>query len=119
MVDMYFRENNLNVFGEKFIEIESDLDLFITQIQMILDTPLGSVYNNPRFGNSLSRYLHEFNADGKEMRTHVQGQIQLFCPLHRDIPFSVDVKFFQGETGNLAVVDISIDARKVLGVIVK
>lgn len=119
MLDLYFRENDLSVFGEKFLEIESDLDLFLTQIQMILETPRGVIYGRPKFGNSLSRYLHEFNADAKEIRTHVRGQIQEYCPLAKDIPFTVDVNFFQGEVSDMVVVDIAIDSRKVLGVIVK
>lgn len=119
MLDFYFRENNLNIFKEKYLEIYSDLDIFITQIQMILETPIGSVYNRPKFGNALSRFLHEFNADASDMKTHIESQIQEYCPLHRDFPFSVEVNFFKGEVSDMAVVDIAIDSTKVLGVIVK
>lgn len=119
MVDLYFRENDLSVFGEKFLEIESDLDIFLTQVQMILETPRGTVYGQPKFGNSLSRFLHEFNADAKEIKTHTRGQIQEYCPLAKDIPFDVQVQFLKGEVSDMVVVDISIDARKVLGVIVR
>ena len=119
MVDFYFRETDMGVFGEKFLEVESDLDLLITQIQMILETPRGSVYNQPKFGNSLSRYLHEFNADGNEIKTHILGQIQEYCPLYKEFPVDVVVNFFRGEIKDLAVVDITIDSRQVLGVIVR
>jgi hypothetical protein len=118
MLDLFFREQNVSVFGEKFLEVESDMDLFLTQIQMILTTPKGSVYNNPQFGNALNQYLHELNADAKEMKSHIDGQIKQFCPLHRDIPFDVDIKFFKGNLSDLVSVEITIDGRRVLGIIV-
>lgn len=119
MLDLFFRETDLSVFAERFLEIESDLDIFITQIQMILSTPRGSVYNNPQFGNALQQYLHELRADGSEMKNHIEGQIKQFCPLHTEIPFTVEVNFFKGQISDVAVIDISIDSRKVLGIIVK
>lgn len=119
MLDLYFREDNLSIFGEKIFEIESDLDILISQIEMILKTPKGSVYNFPDYGNSLEAYLHELNADEKDIESHILGQIQEFCPLNRDIPISVESKFFTGQISDVVVVDILIDSRKVLGVLVK
>lgn len=118
MLDLYFRDTEPSPFAEKIFEIESDIDLFITQIQMILTTPLGSVFNQPQFGNALQDYLHEFNATAEEMKTHLAGQIRQFCPLHTEIPYSIDVTFYTGTLDDIAVVDVTVDTRKVLGLVV-
>lgn len=106
---MYIRNPDDPNFIPGNIEISSDLEMFIQQIEMVLMTEQGEILGQPDFGANLEYYVHSLNISAGRIKTLVTSQIVQFCPLSSKFPFNVDMSFYKGDVKDIGLLEIEID----------
>lgn len=100
-------------FNENAIEINSELDEIIQQVDMILFTNKGDVLCMPEFGCNLGRYLFETSFNETIIKQIIMNQIYNFIYLDGSYKVDVDVKFVKWDFNVAMVVDLNINGRKI------
>lgn len=100
-------------FNENAIEITSELDEIIQQVDMILFTNKGDVLCMPEFGCNLGRYLFETSFNETIIKQIIMNQIYNFIYLDGSYKVDVDVKFVKWDFNVAMIVDLNINGRKI------
>ena len=100
-------------FNENAIEITSELDEIIQQVDMILFINKGDVLCMPEFGCNLGRYLFETSFNETIIKQIIMNQIYNFIYLDGSYKVDVDVKFVKWDFNVAMVVDLNINGRKI------
>ena len=107
----------LSIIDNPRVLIYSD-DLLLQDIYILLSTPKGSIPFEYDFGVDLEKYVHELNADKNEIRSHILGQIALYCKVSTDNVIDIDVYFFKDDIRDICLIDILVNNQKVFGLVV-
>ena len=99
-------------FNENAIEITSELDEIIQQVDMILFTNKGDVLCMPEFGCNLGRYLFETSFNETIIKQIIMNQIYNFIYLDGSYKVDVDVKFVKWDFNVAMVVDLYINNKR-------
>lgn len=103
------------------LESEDDLFNLLQQIRVVLGTKPGEVLGSPMFGIDLEKYLFTMNYNKDEIIEFVNIAIQEYLVYNRN-KFQVGIDVLFGHNADdayeYALIDISINERKCLGIIV-
>ena len=85
-------------------------------MRLILFTNRGEVLGSPDFGMDLEEYLFDFDVNEGLIRDRFYAQIAKFIP---ETQFKIDIEFERqiNETENVLFLFITIDGKKVFGVV--
>ena len=76
--------------------IEDDtIRVIVQKWEMILFTNKGEVFGDYDFGGDLHYYLHETRLSGDTIKSDLVGQINSYIPEIKDIPYTLEVSFFE------------------------
>lgn len=103
------------------IECDSELETILQQIRVILGTKKGEVLGNYTFGINLEDYLFQYNVNTEIIRNELSEMINQYLAYDTNKwNVSVDVNYGKDyyNKSDYAVVDIIINQRKVMGVLV-
>lgn len=100
------------------IEITSELDEIIQQVDMILFTKKGEVLCMPEFGCDLEQYLFDTSYNDSQIKNIIMNQINNFVYLDGSYKVDVDVNFVRWENNVAMVVDLLIQNKKVASYLV-
>jgi hypothetical protein len=117
--ELYMRDPSDPLYYPGILEQSSEIETLLNQIRMIMFTKQGDVLGSYNFGYNLEDNLFMFNVNEDELKSKLLEAIYLYCP--DAAPFNVDVtaQFFKGSVRDACLIDIFIDGRKSLGVLVK
>lgn len=105
-------------YKEDVIEITSELDEIIQQVDMILFTNKGDVLCMPEFGCNLGRYLFDTSFNETVIKSIIMDQIHSFIYLDGTYNVDVDVNFIKWDYNVAMVVDLNINNRRVASYLV-
>lgn len=116
--ELYLRDPSDPLYAPDILEQSSDIENLLGQIRMIMFTKPGDVLGAYDFGYNLEDNLFLFDVNEEELKTKLLGAIYYYCP--DAAAYSVDIKpqFFQGTVRDVCLLDIYIDNRKTLGILV-
>lgn len=103
------------------IDTDSEEESIIQQIRMVLGTRTGQVLGAPNFGIDLQDYLFSYNTSPDEIKALVNGAIGYyikFDPKKYEVGCEVNFGKEAGGTSEYAVIDIYVNKKKCLGVLV-
>ena len=106
---------------EPMVESIDEIFNLLQQIRVVLGTKPGEVLGTPMFGCNLEKYLFRMNLDKDEILTAIRQEILDYVYYDSNKwNLSIDVLF--GKNANdpyeYALIDISINEKKCLGIIV-
>ena len=116
--DIYAIPEEENRFDDKALEITSELDEIIQQVDMILFTNKGDVLCMPEFGCNLGKYLFDTAYNENLIRQIIMNQINSFIYLDGSYNVDVDVNFVKWDFNVAMVVDLNINNKKVASYLV-
>lgn len=99
------------------LEVSDEISLLIEQIECILFTKTKSVIGNSNFGVDLEDLLFTLNANEGQIKSKITSQINSYCPLASKYSVEIDVNFIKDVDRDIGIIDIYIDARKTLTVL--
>lgn len=88
--------------------VDTVLDLFLQEIDILLKTPAASVFGNRKLGNDVERLLWKTDSNADYMRVKLSEQIRQNCYSHEYFEWTVDVKLFVGTSKDIGLFDITI-----------
>ena len=107
--DIYIRRPNRTNYSADNIETNDKLEMFLQEIEMVLGTPPTTVLGRSDFGVGLQSYLHNFNVGESELKTAINQQITLNCPLAGDFSYTISVEFYKVGASDSAIIDILVE----------
>jgi len=118
MIEIYIRNENDPNYRSGIVESIDELDIFLSQIEMVLATNKTEVLGEPKFGASLEEYIHSFSFNETQLKREVENQIEYYCTLAEKFTYIVEVTFVKGSQRDIGIIDILIDNKKVFGIVV-
>lgn len=116
--DIYAIPEDEPRYRKNVVEVSSEFDSIIQQVDMILFTNKGDVLCMPEFGCNLERYLFDTTYDEQRIRNIIMDQINSFIYLDGSYSVDVDVQFVQWQQNVAMIVDLKINNRKVASYLV-
>lgn len=117
-MEFYVKDLGDPNFQDDKLQLDDDLSMLLTQIEVILFTKPGDVLGRPDFGADLESYVYEFRYNDYQIKNRVLYQIDAYAPLAQKYPIEVDVSFTENASRYVMFIDITVDARLKLGVFV-
>lgn len=105
-------------YKENVVEITSELDTIIQEVDLLLFTNKGDVLLLPEMGCNLEQYLFETTWNQMAIKQLIMDQIRKFIPLDGRFQVDVDVDFVQWEYNVAMVVDLKINNNRVASYLV-
>lgn len=105
-------------YKENVIEIGTEIDTIIQQIDLLLFTNKGDVLLMPDFGCNLEQYLFETSWNQMAIKEMIMEQIRNYIYLDGTIQVDVNVNFYKWDYNIAMVVDLTIDNQKVASYLV-
>lgn len=115
MADLYTRIQGDPSFIIDKIEIVTELEYLLIQIETILFTNKTEVLGSHLFGADLERMIFETNLSGSIIENIVNEQIRTYCDLASKYNTDVNCIFLKGTERDIALLDIVVDGRSVIG----
>jgi phage baseplate assembly protein W len=115
-MELYIKSFGDPNYNAEDIVIENEVEMLMSQIEVILFTNKGEVLGNPDLGCNLEDLLYTFNFNNHKIKTLIQDQIAIYCPLSRKYPVEVDVVFQRGEVRDVAYIDILVNNKYLISV---
>lgn len=103
------------------IETNDEIESILGQIKMILGTKPTEVLGTHTFGLNLNQYLFNFGVDTNVIKTQIISHFTQFMIYDKQrYHIDIDIKYGKDHNGggDYALIDISINQLKCLGVIV-
>jgi hypothetical protein len=120
MSEIYIRKPNIKSrYSKDNIETSDMLEQFLQQIEMTLSTPTTSVLGVPSYGVALSYYLWTFNTNEADLRNSIETQIARYCSLAGEFSYTIDIEYFKTDSGDTAVIDITVEDDNLVRIIVE
>lgn len=105
-------------YKENVLEITSELDTIIQQVDLLLFTNKGDVLLMPEFGCNLEQYLFETTWNETAIKEMILQQIRTFIYTDTSIKVDVNVKFYKWDFNVAMVVDLLINDTNVTSYLV-
>lgn len=111
--DIYAIPNGEKRYKNNVMELTSELDVIIQQVDLLLFTNKGDVLLMPDFGCNLEQYLFETSFNEKIIKSMILEQINNYIYLRGTYTVDVDVSFIKWDFNVAMVVDLTINNKKV------
>jgi hypothetical protein len=111
--DIYAIPEGEKRYKDNVMELTSELDVIIQQVDLLLFTNKGDVLMMPDFGCDLERFLFETSVNESVVKSTIMDQINKYIYLKGSYIVDVDVSFVQWENNVAMIVDLNINNRKV------
>lgn len=111
---------DINVYDEEQgLVITEELEIYVQQILMILNTSTDEIMGCSTLALDLERYVYETRINNTDLEKEILDKIRLYTTFYDMFTIDVSVNFMKGERRDICVIDISIDKTKMFSVILK
>lgn len=110
-MELYIKDINDVNFDPQQSQIDEEISMLLTQIEVLLFTKKGEVLGDPDFGANLDDYVYSFMYNNDMLKSVVDEQLRIYVPLARKYNTQVSVEFAQETERNIMYLDILIDSK--------
>lgn len=96
-------------FDPSSLQVDDELGILLTQIEMCLFTKRGDVLGNTGFGANLEDYVYALQYNDTMISSAISQQFKTYIPLAQKYNTQVSVEFLPYVEKNVAFIDITID----------
>lgn len=102
--------NTFNIDEKDFIDepiLMNEVDLFFSEVEILLTTDNVDVLGNNDFGFDVKRLIWSINATESKIKNELIASIEKYCFTNELMKqWEVSIKFMQGEERDIAVIEI-------------
>jgi hypothetical protein len=109
MSDIYCKPIDSIGYSDQVLELNDDIALMLQQLECLLTTPKASVLGVEQFGINLEDYIFDLTFNTVAIESAIRSQLGLFIQLTNQYPLDVSVNFYEGDTRDVAEVNISVN----------
>jgi len=117
--EIYLRDPSDPLYNEGIFEVESEVEILLGQIRMLLFTQPGEVLGRIDFGIDLEREVFSMGISNASIERIVTRAIYEECPDAANYNVKVSVSFVRGTARDICLIDIFIDNTKYMGIVIK
>ena len=111
---------DINVYDEEQgLVITEELEIYVQQILMILNTSTDEIMGCSALALDLERYVYETRINNADLEKEILDKIRLYTTFYDMFTTDVSVNFMKGEHRDICVIDVSIDKTKMFSVVLK
>lgn len=115
--DFYLKYPEHPKYNDRLLQTESETEMVVNKIEMILSTNKGDFIGDPDFGANLSHYLWSTRTSADRIRQLVQSQVNKYCPELNSTDYSLKVSIMEGELRDILLVDFVINDQQIRAVL--
>jgi hypothetical protein len=115
-MEIYVKAGGDPNYVDTEVQVESEVEMLISQIEMVLFTRRGDVIGSPDLGCNLEDTLYTLGFNEHQLKSLIQQQVISYVPLAMKYNVKVDVVFERGEVADRAYIDILIDNKYMISV---
>ena len=116
--EIYTIPENETRYKPNTVEISSELDTIIQQVDLLLFTNKGDVLLMPEFGCNLEQYLFETSWNQTAIKEMIMTQIRNYIYNNGSFKIDVNVDFYKWEFNVAMIVDLIINDNRVASYLV-
>jgi len=98
------------------VQVENEVEMLISQIEMVLFTRRGDILGSPDLGCNLEDVLYSLSFNEHQLKALIQQQLLAYVPLAAKYNIKVDIIFQRGDVRDTAFIDIIIDNKYIISV---
>lgn len=110
-MELYIKDITDPNFDPEQVQIDEEIAMLLTQIEVLLFTRKGEVLGSPEFGANLEDYVYSFMYNDDMLKSIVEDQLVEYVPLARKYNTQVLVEFAQETDRNIMFLDIIVDSK--------
>lgn len=120
MIDIYLKNTDDLSYVDDELEEDSELQVLISQIKMILFTNKTEVLGNNDLGLNLETLIFSTNVSVPKLQNIIKQQFDKFLVYDENkFKIDVDIEFYKGETRDIGVLKIKINNIRALDVFIR
>ena len=116
--DFYTRNEDQTRYANDVLDISDEISILLEQIENILFTRKTQVLGQKDFGVNLEDLLFTLNRNDGEIKSALLNQIYSYCPLALKYKVDVAILFQATSERDIAYIDIILNGKKAIGVII-
>jgi hypothetical protein len=110
-MEFYIKNIEDPSFNFNTLQIDEELGMLLTQIEMCLFTKKGDVLGDVNFGANLEDYVYSFMFNDSMLKNVISQQFNDYIPLAKKYNTTVNVDFLSQTERNVVFIDITVDNR--------
>jgi hypothetical protein len=95
------------------------IESIITKVKMLFGTRQGEILGDINFGLGIEDLIFETRINKTELEERIKTQFNQYISETKDYKITPSVEFGHAENYDYAIIDVYIDAMKVIGILVK
>jgi len=117
--DIYIRNPEDPNFKYGVLEHSDPIESIISKIKMLMGTRQGQVVGDLNFGIGIEDLIFETKVNKQQLEEKIKAQFQLYISETKDFAITPQVSFGKADGYDYAIIDILINDKKMLGLLVK
>jgi len=117
--DLYIRNPEDPNFKYGVLEHSDPIESIISKIKMLMGTRQGQVVGDLNFGIGIEDLIFETKVNKQQLEEKIKAQFQLYISETKDFAITPQVSFGKADGYDYAIIDILINDKKMLGLLVK
>lgn len=115
--DFYIKYPGHPNYNDNILQTESQTDMVVNKLEMILTTNKGDFIADPSFGANLVHYLWETQASAEKVKQIISEQINQYIPELNNTEYLLSVSITEGSIRDIMIVDITINDSQIRAVL--
>ena len=115
-MELYIKTVGDPNFDQYRVHDGGEIAQLMTQLETVMFTNKGEVLSDVNFGCSLEDLIYSLNYNNTQIKSRIEEQINMYCPLAKKYKVSAEVSFVKGTVRDIAYVDLTIDSKYLLQV---
>lgn len=115
-MEFYVKNIDEPNYNSNEMQLDTELELLLTQISTMLFTRKGEVLGEPNFGANLEDLVYELRYNDYQLKTVIDNQLNEYIPLASKYKVDVNIEVVDDVANHVVFLDITVDSRFQLGV---
>lgn len=107
MLDFNIRAEDEELFVDAY-GIDNLLDLFLQEIDLILETQRSSILSKRHFGADVESYLWKTQVNASQIETEIRQQIEQYSDTSKNFDYDISVDIAAGTNRDIGIIDVTI-----------
>lgn len=117
--DLYIRNPEDPNYRYSLIEHSDAIESIISKIKMLFGTRPGQVFGDIAFGLGIEDLIFETRINKTQLEEKIKSQFETYISETEDFKITPVVTFGKADGYDFAIIDVYIDDKRVIGILVK
>ena len=117
--DLYIRNPEDSNFQYGILEHSDAIESIISKVKMLFGTRPGQVVGDVAFGLGIEDLIFETHINKTQLEEKIKAQFEQYISETKDFKITPTVSFGKADGYDYAVIDVYIDDKRMIGILIK